>query len=67
MVDAIPMVMQVPAERAIPSSICVQACTSMLPARRSDQYLLDVESAAQDLSRANYRAASARPEHQDRW
>ena len=39
MVDAVPMVMQVPADRAIPSSISFHACRSILPARRSAQYL----------------------------
>ncbi len=38
MVDAVPMVMQWPAERAMPSSISSQACSSMLPARSSAQY-----------------------------
>ena len=38
MVEAVPMVMQWPAERAMPSSISPQACSSMLPARSSAQY-----------------------------
>ena len=38
MVAAVPMVMQVPAERAMPSSISAHACSSMLPARSSAQY-----------------------------
>ena len=37
-VAAVPMVMQVPAERAMPSSISPQASSSMLPARSSAQY-----------------------------
>jgi hypothetical protein len=38
MVDAVPMVMQVPNERAMPSSISFQAQSSRLPARFSAQY-----------------------------
>ena len=38
MVDAVPMVMQVPNERAMPSSISFQAQSSSLPARFSAQY-----------------------------
>src|SRR5581483_4156506 len=38
MVAAVPIVMQVPADRAIPSSISAQARSSMLPARSSAQY-----------------------------
>jgi hypothetical protein len=37
-VDAVPMVMQVPYDRAIPSSISRNAHSSRLPARRSVQY-----------------------------
>src|ERR1700692_804041 len=43
MVEAVPMVMQVPGERAIPFSISCQAWRSMLPARRSDQYFMTSE------------------------
>ena len=38
MVEAVPMVMQVPKERAMPSSISLQAQSSSLPARFSAQY-----------------------------
>src|SRR5215469_11272 len=38
MVDAVPMVMQVPNDRAIPSSICFQASSLTRPALRSAQY-----------------------------
>jgi hypothetical protein len=38
MVAAVPMVMQVPAERAMPSSISNQLASSSWPARRSSQY-----------------------------
>ena len=38
MVDAVPMVMQVPGEREMPSSIWAQSCSVMLPARSSSQY-----------------------------
>ena len=37
-VAAVPIVMHVPADRAMPSSISAQACSSMLPARSSAQY-----------------------------
>jgi len=37
-VEAVPIVMQVPAERAMPSSISCQSCWSITPARRSAQY-----------------------------
>src|SRR5262245_48887607 len=37
-VDAVPIVMQVPYDRAIPSSISRQLHSSRVPARRSDQY-----------------------------
>src|SRR5580658_2846593 len=43
MVEAVPMVMQVPGERAIPFSISCQDWRSMLPARRSDQYFITSE------------------------
>src|SRR5262245_27974487 len=39
-VDAVPIVMHVPNERAIPSSISRQLHSSIVPARRSDQYFL---------------------------
>jgi len=39
MVDAVPMVMQCPGERAIPSSISSQSCSVIVPARSSAQYL----------------------------
>ena len=38
MVEAVPMIMQVPNERAMPSSISLQSCSPMLPARFSSQY-----------------------------
>ena len=38
MVAAVPMVMQVPGERAMPSSISCQSCSVMRPARSSSQY-----------------------------
>jgi hypothetical protein len=38
MVEAVPMVMQVPKERAMPSSISLQAQSSRFPARFSAQY-----------------------------
>jgi hypothetical protein len=38
MVLAVPMVMQVPAERAMPSSTSCQSLSVMLPARSSAQY-----------------------------
>jgi hypothetical protein len=38
MVAAVPMVMQVPAERAMPLSISAQADAASCPARRSAQY-----------------------------
>ena len=38
MVDAVPMVMQVPAEREMPSSISFQSRAVMFPARNSSQY-----------------------------
>ena len=38
MVAAVPMVMQVPGERAMPSSISCQSCSVMFPARSSAQY-----------------------------
>jgi hypothetical protein len=38
MVEAVPIVMQVPNERAMPSSISTQALSSILPARFSAQY-----------------------------
>jgi len=38
MVAAVPMVMQVPGERAMPSSISFQSRSVMLPARSSAQY-----------------------------
>ena len=37
-VDAVPIVMQVPNERAMPSSISRHAHSSSVPARRSAQY-----------------------------
>ena len=37
-VEAVPMVMQVPAERAIPASISFHCCSVMLPASFSAQY-----------------------------
>ena len=37
-VDAVPKVMQVPCERAMPSSISCQSCCVMLPARSSEWY-----------------------------
>src|SRR5579864_3683694 len=42
-VEAVPIVMQVPGERAIPFSISCQAFRSMLPALRSDQYFITSE------------------------
>ncbi len=38
MVAAVPMVMQVPNERAIPSSTSCQSCLVIVPARSSSQY-----------------------------
>ena len=38
MVAAVPMVMHMPAERAMPPSISSQSCTVMLPACSSAQY-----------------------------
>ena len=38
MVAAVPMVMQVPGERAMPSSIANKVLSSIVPARRSSQY-----------------------------
>ncbi len=38
MVEAVPMVMQWPGERAMPSSTPCQSCSVMLPARSSAQY-----------------------------
>ena len=37
-VDAVPIVMQCPGDRAIPFSISCQSCWVMFPARRSAQY-----------------------------
>ena len=42
MVDAVPIVMQWPGERAMPSSISCQSLSVMLPARSSAQYFHDV-------------------------
>jgi hypothetical protein len=38
MVEAVPIVMQCPGERAMPSSICRHWHSSRLPAQRSAQY-----------------------------
>ena len=38
MVAAVPIVMHVPGERAMPSSISCQSCSLILPARSSAQY-----------------------------
>ena len=60
-VEAVPIVMQWPGERAMPFSISSQSSSVMLPARSSAQYFQVSLPAAQHLRRASRRAASARP------
>ena len=60
-VEAVPIVMQWPGERAMPSSISLQSCSVMLPARSSAQYFQASLPRAERRRRASCRAASARP------
>ena len=60
-VDAVPIVMHVPNERAMPSSISRHAHSSSVPARRSAQYFQTSLPRAERSGRASCRAASGRP------
>ena len=51
MVDAVPMVMQCPGDRAMPSSISSHCLSVMLPARFSAQYFQTSEPLPSGLSR----------------
>ena len=64
-VEAVPIVMQCPGERAMPSSISRQSLSLILPARSSAQYFHDVAAAAERLAvpvAAQHRAGG----HEDR-
>ena len=59
-VDAVPMVMQWPGERAMPSSISLHCASVMLPARFSAQYFQTSEPLPSFWSRQCAATASAR-------